>query len=400
MSRMRVMLILAVVGAAVLALAALGGSASASDGTLDNDSFTWDVSEIWHTTSIVLAEEGYEPNWASLPTASFPGGPNTSVTYKLIGEGVTMHSELIPYRGGSFRTAVYYDLGNGMTFSKHPHPFLVVTSADTEPMAAKSYTWRAISFHGKYSDYAFTIEVVDGVSLAQETTTVSLQIGAGSTHEMDGPIGRPGPFVFTAYAGSRDLSTCDAMGTWDERIECLSDLGADEWRKDFLEQAPIEFDSDTGAFQLRVGFHEDSELAVPAGQTEPFVFTVAAANEKVFADHVVMSVAVTPSAFRYTSSAAVQLNAEVETRYVVTIPFPKGGTQPYSISLDKTLGVGWSYGDGSETYAGDSFEFVVDEQDDPNINQSWRTAYTFTITDGAGETATYSVTVHMSDNSE
>ena len=157
-------------GLAVLAGLALASPASASDGTLADSDFSWHKDGT-HDGSHVFAAKHFEPNWASLPRASYVGsGKSIQVTYKLIGDGVTMHTQQIPYRGGSFRTGVYYDMGNGIVFGKHPQTMAIESSASTAQAAAKSYTWRVISYYGTYSDYSFTVAVRDYMDFRQLTT--------------------------------------------------------------------------------------------------------------------------------------------------------------------------------------------------------------------------------------
>ena len=131
--RRKMALGLAAAALAVLAVIALAGPASASNPTQVDSDFDWDLGST-HTGKHVFASKYIEPNWHSLPRASYVGdGSSLYVTYRLLGEGVRTQTEQIPYRGGSFRTSTYNDLGNGITFNKHPNAWAIVTSTSTTP---------------------------------------------------------------------------------------------------------------------------------------------------------------------------------------------------------------------------------------------------------------------------
>ena len=346
-------------GLAVLAGLALASPASASDGTLADSDFSWDK-DATHDGSHVFAAYGWEPNWASLPRANYVGsGKSIQVTYKLMGDGVTMHTQQIPYRGGSFRTGVYYDLGNGIVFGKHPQTIAMESSASTAPWGDKTYTWRAISYHGTYSDYNFTVAVRDYMDFRQLTSNVTLQIGTDDSHTLMGPVSQSGgPYYHYAYLGSYNAA---AMSVFNptlycadaaSQLQCHNDLSGLTQRRAFDNDSPFEWDGATRTIRLKEYLRTDPPYTIRTDEDHELLgthtVTIDSRNNAGAIGQTELQITITPSTIRYEKNLRIQARLVAGETHDGNIPLPQGGIRPYTISMSG-LPDGWSFPAGTFT---------------------------------------------------
>ena len=177
MRYIRLMGLLGLAAGLMVLAAGLSPWVSADDGTLDDSSFTWTNQAA--DVNLTFAAGGAEPANLELPFARFDPGPTHDVTYKILGTGVTLGTQQVTTTlGGQAFTYsnTYYELGNGITYNFNGSGE-VESSASTAAAAKQSYTWRAVSFHGKYSELNLSVTVNAALSIDQTSTTISLNAG-------------------------------------------------------------------------------------------------------------------------------------------------------------------------------------------------------------------------------
>ena len=350
-----------------------------------------------------------------MPTAIYPGGANTGVTYKIVGTGVTLSSQTLTRTvdGTQYSySSSYYDLGNGITYNYNASGTLN-TSSSTASASAVTYQWRAVSYYSKYSEIDLTITVSAALDFTQTSTTVSLQVGASSSHVLDAPTNAVGTVLYAVFQGEFDATTAYltdhgcATSPEDLYWSCRRAHFGIAKSEEFAANLMLEFVASTRTLRLKSPFYsglEHGDLEQGTGSQKITVAAYTSSVDGVFdeADHVVLTVNISPPDLAYADGAdSGTLNlvagGEWSSFYV---PLPDGGVRPYSVSVSPSWPEGWSF--GGEGGLSDLWGGVIDlwagvastEGDD-----SSSTAYTITVTDSSTtpQSVDYTLTVVVSD---
>ena len=340
-----------VIAIAVAALAAMvvASSVGASTVTEDDSSFTW--SNAGADVAVTFGAAGQAPTSASLPTATYSGTVST-VTYQLIGTGVTLSTETLSTtvnNTSSTYTNYYYSVPNGVTYNKGASGQLANSSSTTGPSTA-TYQWRAVSYDSKYSevdlDLTFNAEQA-AITFEQTTSTFDLQIGNSDTHVMDAPVSiAGGPYTYRLLAGHYNLTLwkikqdgkCDEVDS--SLIEkCYRSLrGTPDYIEiSFQEEAFITFDSSTLTFQMKSWLFDNPDYrasAIKEGWPEygSYDFTVGVSDSAGNISHAFMTVNMLPSTLHFDPGYAVTASASRSEELDVTVSMPDGGVSQLFIT--------------------------------------------------------------------
>ena len=269
----RMMLGVLAIVVAALAAAAVAPSASA-DGTLDHSYFVWshrtlDEAGQGPAVAVKFAAGGGTPNSASLPTAIYFPVYGSSITYKIVGTGVTLSTETLTktVNGSSVSySSSYYDLGNGITYNKSASGQLE-SSSTTAEASEKSYKWRAVSYHGFHSEIDLTVAVTavtTALDISQPTTDFTLTIMSNDTHGFYTATGGTSPYTYSFHEGhvaplsdAEVAASCARHTITEARAKCIAD--AQKTMSDaataFASNAPITYNASAQTLQLVEKMH-------------------------------------------------------------------------------------------------------------------------------------------------
>ena len=378
----RVMFGVIAIAVAAFAAAAIAGSASA-DGTLDDTAFEWTLEDSNPNVEFTFGAGGAGPTgW--MPTAEYTGaGKNKNVTYKVIGDSVTLSSETIAHEGGS-RTSYYYDFGNGVYFNKAPHHGLLSTDSTAVETAETTYTLRAISFHGKYSDLTFTITVNPALSITQTTTRVSMRIGNPTTHTLDAASGGSGTYTYSVHQG---ILPPPSPYILESDWTITADL--------FETYAPIEYDAATRVIQLNDKLRDDLDYTADSTdvprEVGDYPFTIRVEDSWGQRVWTTVTVEVQPALLGYTSVQSKVIGVEAGQSVSEVVATPVGGVLPFTVTTSPFLSDDLSFDASTLTLS------ITTERTDDN-DYAWYVIFIYTTDSSPTPQSTmYPLYVHVVD---
>ena len=379
--------LLAIVVAA-LAAAAVAPSASA-DGTLDHSYFVWshrtkDVAGQGPAVAVKFAAGGGTPNSASLPSAIYFPVWGSGLTYKIIGDGVTLETETLTKTVNGTSVSYsnsYYDLGNGITYNKSASGQLE-SSSTTAATSEKSYKWRAVSYYGFHSEIDLTIAVTavtTALDITQPTTDFTLTTMSNDTQGFYTATGGTAPYSYSFHEGhvtplsSTELDTlCGHHTDTSARETCETNAKAPVTNAAtaFTSNAPITYNAAGQTLQLVEKMHSVflgyQAVASDLGEYDFTVIVTDSAGDKAAQS---MTVTVEAHPLVYLKTGVFVANHHTESlnpgvSVTREIPSGYGGVKPITFSVTdppdgfSMTSTHWTYASPT-TWTGAKVEFVT-----------------------------------------